>query len=143
MSDLDLAQIKDILGRNPGLSWRGWWRPEHNLNYPPDTLDRIRRETTDADGLAQIRRAMAFIAVAPRTKTVNRRHGCYGWKHAAERWTRAQNGGRYEDYYVGEGSFIIASYLSGVTVVRTAYETRVNISEFAYDQGRVFVGGRA
>jgi hypothetical protein len=139
----DLAKIQDIQDHNPSLSRRGWWRPEHNLNQPPDTLERIRRETTDEQGLAQIRRAMAFIEAAPRRRTINRRHGTYGWKHAAERWVRSQNGGRYADYYVGEGSFIIACYLAGVTVVRIEYTTYVNLSECAYSQRSPFVGGRS
>jgi hypothetical protein len=131
----DAGALARILIDNPTLSWRGWWSRRHDNNEPPGTLERVRRESLDEFGLAQFRRAMAFLEAAPRTMSINRRHGTYGWKHCAERWTRSTNGGDHVDYYVGEGSFIAAAIASGMTLRRGDYGTYTNLSQHAWSMG--------
>jgi hypothetical protein len=63
---------------------------------------------------------MAFLEVAPRTRSLNRKHCTYGWKHTAERWYQTDVA-QYEDYYVGEGCFIAACIASGLHIHRGDY----------------------
>jgi hypothetical protein len=136
VSDLsDYQTVAAILELHPLLSWRGWWSNHYEVSEPVGTLARVRRETLDEYGLAQFRRAMAFLEAAPRIQSVNRRHCCYGWKHAAERWTRSTNGGRYADYYIGEGSFIAACIESGMQIHRERLGTYTNLSMKAWEMG--------
>jgi len=131
----DAKNFAAILKDNPTLSWRGWWSWWHDNNEPPGTLKRVRQESLDDCGLAQFRRARLFLQVAPRTKSINRRHVTYGWKHCAERWTRASNDVPYADYYIGEGSFIAAAIASGMTIHRNRYDTYTNLSQHAWLMG--------
>lgn len=133
MTDHDA--LAAILEANPTLSWRGWWNSRDERTYPPEALAEFRRETLASDGrsgLGQFQRAMAFIAVAPRIKSVNRRHSCYGWKHRAQAMFRGAAEGRYADYYVGEGAFIAAAIASGLTIYRGDYATFTNLREKAW-----------
>jgi hypothetical protein len=52
--------IAGILDVHPQLWWGGWWTPQLEMQSPPGLLERRRRETTDASGVGQFRRAMAF-----------------------------------------------------------------------------------
>ena len=131
----DAETLERILAEHPTLSWRGFWIRWNDRNEPPGTLERVRRETLDEYGLAQYRRAMAFLKTAPRIKTLNRRHATYGWKHAAERWTRASTEDRYVDYYVGEGSFIAACIASGLLIRREKFGTYTNLATAAWSMG--------
>jgi hypothetical protein len=124
-----------ILEAHPLLSWRGWWSGWNDCNEPPGTLERVRRETLNEYGLAQFRRARSFLEVAPRIKTLNRRHVTYGWKHCAERWTRASGEDRYVNYYVGEGSFIAACIASGMLIRREKFGTYTNLATAAWSMG--------
>jgi hypothetical protein len=131
----DRQILAGVLEAQPLLSWRGWWSDWNDRNKPSGTLERVRWETLDEHGVAQFRRAMAFLEVAPRTKSLNRRHVTYGWKHAAERWTRASMGGRYDAYYIGEGSFIAACIASGMLVKREARGTYTSLATAAWSMG--------
>jgi hypothetical protein len=128
---VDASALTAILKANPTLSWRGWW------SRPPGALVQFRRETLVSDGrngLAQFRRAMAFLEVAPRTRSLNRKHCTYGWKHTAERWYQTDVA-QYEDYYVGEGCFIAACIASGLHIHRGDYGTYTNLSQRAWSMG--------
>jgi hypothetical protein len=135
MTDADLKRaLGTVLDREPLLSWRGWWTTHNETSEPPATFDRVRRETSDEFGLAQFGRAVAFIEAAPRTRTINRRHGCYGWKHAAERWHRTA-ALPYAGYYIGEGAFIAACIVGGLLICRQRTTTFTNLSERAWAMG--------
>jgi hypothetical protein len=124
-----------VLEREPLLSWRGFWERRHDVNEPLGTLERVRRETLDDYGLAQFSRAMAFLAIAPKTKALNRHHGCYGWKHSAERWHRVH--APHADYYIGEGAFIAACIASGMTIYRGRCANLTNLSQRAWTMGEM------
>lgn len=130
----DLALLATILDQNPLLSWRGFWGWWHDQNEPAGTLDRVRKETLDDYGVGQFRRAMAFLAVAPKTRALNREHGTYGWKHCAERWWRTEVDSK-GDYYIGEGAFIAACHAHGMTVRRGKYANYTNLSALAWSLG--------
>jgi len=130
----DYRILAAILNDNPTLTWRGWWNRYDARTQPPGAFQQFRRETLasdDRNGLAQFQRAMAFLGVSPRIKSINRGHSTYGWKHAAERWNRSRNEDRYADVYVGEGCFIAACIASGVTIRRRENATYANIAERA------------
>jgi hypothetical protein len=134
---IDLADhrsVAAILDLHPLLSWRGWWSAHHEASEPAGTLARVRRETLDEYGLAQFRRAMTFLEVAPRTKGINLRRGCYAWKHCVERWHRS-SGTPYRDTYCGEGSFIAACVASGMPIKLTAGGTFTALSDRAWAMG--------
>ena len=126
--------LAGVLDRESFLSWRGFWERRHDVTELPGTLERIRSETLEPDGLAQFSRALSFLDVAPRIRALNRSHGTYGWKHAAERWHRAGSA-PYADYYIGEGSFIAACVVSGMTIYRGRYATLTNLSQRAWTMG--------
>ena len=88
-TDPDTSVLALILDENPTLSWRGWWSRWHENNEPLGTLERVRRESLDIHGLGQFRRAMAFLAVAPRRKSVNR--GTRRFSEASRRIVDAKN----------------------------------------------------
>ena len=69
----------------------------------------------DAQLVEEFRRAMAFLEVAPRRKTVNFRTTCYDWKHVAEAWTQRRGG---TGYYISEVSFIAACIAKCLLVKR-------------------------
>jgi hypothetical protein len=127
----DRRTVEAILNSEPELSWRGWWRPWNNANEPPGTLDRVRRETLDEYGLAQFRRALDFLEVAPRTDAINRTRCCYSWKHECERWHRSGDQ-PYRDTYTGEGAFIAACIANGMPIKRTPRGTFTTISNRAW-----------
>jgi hypothetical protein len=131
----DAKTLTQILEDHPTLWWGGWWTPQLEQQSPPGTSGRRRRETVSESGLAQFRRALTFLEVAPRNKSINRRHVTYGWKHCAERWARANSEGNYETYYVGEGSFIAACIASGMLIKREERGTYTNLATAAWSLG--------
>lgn len=102
----------------------------------PEERYAIRREgTIHESGVGQVLRAAEFIDWAPRTKSLNRHRGTYGWKHVAERFHKSAIPG--ENYYVGEGAFIIAARAMGLIVARdSVWHFRVNLSEKAATEAR-------
>jgi hypothetical protein len=109
--------IEQFLRPDPMLWWGGRASVSGLRRWPEGDLQIKRAETTGPWGIAQVVRAAQFIDQAPRTVGANLRHGTYGWKHTAERFHKRRLDG-VGDYYVGEGSFLIAAMALGLKVVR-------------------------
>ncbi|ONG56981.1 hypothetical protein BKE38_05145 [Pseudoroseomonas deserti] len=111
-----VAAIRQCMEDEPLLHGGGVADAFYLKQYGRDALAINRQELEGPKGVAQVLRAAEFIAVAPRRATVNLRRSCYGWKHVAERWHKARFPGK--DYYIGEGSFLVACWAMGVLVKR-------------------------
>ena len=129
------AVIRHHLRQDPKLWWGGMFSWHYARRIAPErgqTAEEMlaghRRETLEPEGVEQLLRAAEFIAQAPRTQSLNRKRGTYGWKHVAERWHRQQG----RSAYVGEGAFIIAARAIGLTVWRDQHGFHfVNLSSRA------------
>jgi hypothetical protein len=114
----------------PWLHWGGFSNAADVQRMGREEFDGRRREMTEASGVGQVLRAARFIDQAPRIKGLNPKRSTYGWKHVAERCFQNLTPG--QDYYVGEGSFLIAAWAMGLTVKRDQHGFhRVNLSETA------------
>ena len=120
--------MSDILDRYPLLSWRD--AGCHDESATAETTDRLRRETLEEYGLAQFKRAMAFLANAPRSQGANLNRNTYGWKHVAERWFKTTID-PYANYYIGQGAFIAACIASGLQIHHMDGSTFTNLPERA------------
>ncbi|EHM01408.1 hypothetical protein HMPREF9946_02147 [Acetobacteraceae bacterium AT-5844] len=112
-----VSVIEHYRDQDPMLWLGGRATLVHLKRWPEGRLQEYRAAMTGEWGIAQVTRAAQFIDQAPRTATVNLRHGTYGWKHDAERFHKQRLGG-VGDYYVGEGSFLIAAQALGLKVIR-------------------------
>ena len=124
------AAITAVLAAYPDLWWGGWGDRPIPVG---DSLEGCRREMTQPHCIEQVRRALKLIEQAKRTKTVSRQISTYAWKHRAERLYRVNTGDDWVDYYVGEGAFIAAAIMSGLTVKRTRWGTLTNLSRKSFD----------
>lgn len=115
---------------NPWLHWGGIGSSYDVDRIGPDAFAKRRQDMTSEYGVAQVLRAARFINQAPRTRTLNKRRSTYGWKHVAER--HFQNLAHSRDYYIGEGSFLVAAWAMGLLVKADHDGTHwVNIAEAA------------
>jgi hypothetical protein len=125
VSVIEMYRAQDV-----HLHWGGHWNGYDMRRSGPERLAERRAEMTGEWGVAQVLRAARFIDQAPRIKGVNKRRSTYGWKHVAEGFFKNQNPG--EDYYVGEGSFLIAAWAMGLLVKMDTDGTHwVNLAEAA------------
>jgi hypothetical protein len=111
-----LAAIRLCMEKEPLLYWGGVADAFYLKQYGRDALVINRQELEGPKGVAQVLRAAEFLAVAPRRVTLNTQRSAYGWKHVAEKWHKIASPG--EDYYIGEGSFVLACWAMGVLVKR-------------------------
>jgi hypothetical protein len=136
LAELD-ADVVGIVSRYrdeyPMLHWGGMSSDTDIVRMGRPGFEERRAEMTGAFGIGQVLRAARFIDQAPRIKSLNMRRSTYGWKHVVERHCKTETG---KDYYVGEGSFLIAAYALGL-VVRQANGGGhyINLSELAAKQG--------
>jgi hypothetical protein len=128
--DTDITALTKILKANPEM----WWGSPGSSRHSQKSLIELRAETVGDFGLAQFRRARAFLAVAPRTLRPNRCCSTYSWKHIAERWHR-KSISQYHDYYVGEGAFVAACIADGVAVSISERCSYAALSRRAMDMG--------
>lgn len=124
------AAIATILARHQDLHWAGWGPATLGYNRAGQrnaTVADAREETLGPDGVDQAMRAAAWLATVERTQRPTMRHGCYVWKHVAE---RAVGG------YIGEGALIVAALAMGFRYARSGCSTFLNIHPRCYDRGR-------
>lgn len=111
-----VAVIEHYKGLEPRIYWGGMADAFYMRTYGQTALDINRAEMTQPKGIAQVLRAAEYLEGAPRRATVNPKRSTYGWKHVAEHWHKGRSPA--EDYYIGEGSFILACWAMGVVVKR-------------------------
>jgi len=67
-----------------------------------------------------------FLDQMKKIKTINKRHGTYGLKHAVERWAAKKHGGHPNNNYIDEGILINEAIKRGFKAV----PVYLNISKF-------------
>jgi hypothetical protein len=123
------ATLASLLEQHPQLTWSGYWTRSDDWTKTHEQYKAAREETIGEYGLAQFQRAMQFLQIAPRSRSVNYNRTAYAWKHVAERWHKVND--TYSDYYVGTGSFILACHAAGVMVKKREHVSYVSLSESA------------
>lgn len=133
-----VAVVSEHRDAYPFLHWGGLATGGEVVRMGREEFDERRTQMTEPYGIGQVLRAAQFIAQAPRIASLNMKRSTYGWKHVAERAFRAGEveGQPKQDYYIGEGSFLIAARAMGLTIMqRSSGAHYVNLSERAAKQG--------
>lgn len=123
------SKIEEVRDSFPDLSPNGFRTDPKRLGYP-DRTDEWRATMLDDDFVEQFERSLEFLQRCEKTKSANRRHTSYGWKHVAERWHRKTHPG--ENPYIANGMFIAAALSLGFKVTASEYggpNCFLNISE--------------
>lgn len=143
---LALAYLRSGIEQHPSLTSNGFvWLPDQpqcNDDYLNDfqrAADRLELLNLTAEGkeacVLGACWAASWISLQIRTKSYNRRHSSYGYKHMVEAWSRLQG----SDVYVSNGVFIAVA--AGMNFIpKVAFKSLNCIFQFSEKTATAYVG---
>jgi hypothetical protein len=112
------AAMEAILANEPALSPNGFrtFDRRRSLQENRSNFEAFRQSMLEAAHVEQFVRAVKYLEMLEKSKTVSRKRTSYGYKHDAERFHEAAAPG--EDYYPANGMFIVAALHLGFAIKR-------------------------